>query len=202
MTSRFAGFDGADGEAEHVERPGARGRRATARRRRLGHRRGRRSNDGPIGPRQRIALCSTAVTAWRERRSESLGGVDRPEHLLQRGAVVLELEAELLADADHAMRAPSEPVPVDLVAVAEPGLHDPLAAVDLVDETMDVGHEVVVDLVEVGGDDGAEQQAAEAGRRVRREHEVAERDPPGRRHRPRVPHLQLSQQHARTLSGP
>ena len=37
---------------------------------------------------------------------------------------------------------------------------------DLVDEAMDVGHEVAVDLVEIGGDDGTEQEAAEAGRRV------------------------------------
>ena len=36
-------------------------------------------------------------------------------------------------------------------------------ALDLADQAVEVGQEVGVDAVEVGGDDGAEQQAAEAG---------------------------------------
>ncbi len=66
---------------------------------------------------------------------------------------------------------------VDLEAMAQPGLHDALAPLDLVDEPMEVGEQVRVEVVEVGGDDGAEQDAAEAGRRLDRQDAVAERDP-------------------------
>ena len=48
---------------------------------------------------------------------------------------------------------------------------------------------------EVVGDDGAEQQPAEARRGVDRQHQVPERDPPGRGDGPGVPHLQLGQHH-------
>ena len=126
------------------------------------------TSDGPTGPLQRIARCSTRLTAWRDVGLEPLGGVDRAEHLLEGGAVVLELEADGLAVAEQAVRAAGEAVTIDLVAVAQAGLHDARAPVDLVDEAVEVGQEVGVDAAEVGGDDRAEQQPAEAGRRVGR----------------------------------
>ena len=69
-----------------------------------------------------------------------------------------------------------EAVAVDLEAVAQPGLDDAHVAVDLIDQAVDVGHELVGHVADVPGDDGAEQQAAEPGRRIDRQHEVAERD--------------------------
>ena len=79
--------------------------------------------------------------------------------------------------------------------MAQPRLHDPLAAFDLVDQAPHVGHEVVDDTDDVLGDDGAEQQPAEARRRLDRQHHVAERHPPGRHRRAGVEDLQLGQQH-------
>ena len=49
--------------------------------------------------------------------------------------------------------------------------------------------------------DRAEQQSAEPGRRVDRQHEVAEGDPPRRRQRPVVPDLELRQQHGEQGNG-
>ena len=99
----------------------------------------------------------------------------------------------------QAVRRQGETVAVDLEAVAQPRLHDADVAVDLVDQPVDVGDEVLGDVADVAGDDGTEQQPAEAGRRIDGEHEVAEREPPRRRQRPRVPHLQLGQQHPGTV---
>ena len=65
---------------------------------------------------------------------------------------------------------------------------------------MDVGDEVLRDVGDVAGDDGADQQAAEAGRRVDGQHEVAECDPPRRRQWPGVPHLELGEEHPANLS--
>ena len=75
------------------------------------------------------------------------------------------------------VRRQGEAVAVDLEAVAQPRLHDALVPVDLVDQPVDVGDELVGDVADVAGDDGAEQQPAEAGRRVDGQHEVAEGEP-------------------------
>ena len=152
-------------------------------------------NDGPIGPCQRIALCSTGLRPRRASRLEPLDGVDRPEHLHQRAALRLQAEVDVVALALHPVDAGGEAVAVDLVAVQQARLHDALAAADLVEQAVDVGDEVVVDVGQVLGDHRAEQQPAEAGQRIDREHEVTERDTPGRRDRAGVPHLQLGQQH-------
>ncbi|CAN5704442.1 hypothetical protein BH18ACT2_BH18ACT2_21550 [soil metagenome] len=97
------------------------------------------------------------------------------------------------------MRRQGQAVAVDLEPVAQPGLDDAHVAVDLVDQPVDVGDEVGGQVGAVTGDHSTEQQPAEAGRRLDRQHEVAESDPPGRRQRPGVPHLQLRQQHESTL---
>ena len=80
----------------------------------------------PTGPRQRIALCSTGRDDVAARRIEALDGVDRPEHLGHAGAGRVEVEADLLAVADQAVRRQGEPVAIDLEAVAQAGLDDPL----------------------------------------------------------------------------
>jgi len=86
---------------------------------------------------------------------------------------------------------------VEREAVAQAGLDDALAPLDLVHETMEIGQQVEVDGAEVGGHDGAEQDAAESGRRVDGEHQMAERDAPRRGEGARMPHLELGQQHER-----
>ena len=94
-TSRLTGPTVPGREAEHVERPRHRideGRERAGPRSALPARWA--MSAGPIGPRQRIALCSTPAIAWRASGAEPLGGVDRAEDLLQRRAVVLEVEAD------------------------------------------------------------------------------------------------------------
>ncbi len=110
------------------------------------------------------------------------------------GAV--EIEAQIVGVPDQPVPAAGEPVTVDLEPVPQARLHDPVAALDLVDQAVHVGMQLVVDAVDVTGDDGAEQQPAEAGRRVDGEDEVAERQAPGGHGRARVPHLELGEQHA------
>ena len=55
------------------------------------------------------------------RRIEALDGVDRTEDLLERAAVILELEADVLVLPDQPVAAAGQAVPIDLVAVAEAG---------------------------------------------------------------------------------
>ena len=93
------------------------------------------------------------------------------------------------------MAADRQTVTIHLEAVAESRLDDAFAALDLADETVDVGHEVVVDVGQVGGDDRAEEQAAEARCRVDRKHHVAEGDTARRHRRAGVPDLEFSEQH-------
>ena len=88
-----------------------------------------------------------------------------------------------------------QPVPIDLEAMTQSGLHDPRAGLDLGDQSVHVGHEFVIDAVEVLGDDRAEQQPAEPGRRVDRQHHVAERHATRRHRRAGVPDLELGEQH-------
>ena len=90
----------------------------------------------------------------------------------------------------------AESVAIDLIAMTQTGLHDSLAPRNLPEETMHVGNEIGVDVTEVSSDNGTEQQASEAGRRLDREHEVAERDTSSGSVRSRMPHLELGQQHA------
>ena len=141
---------------------------------------------------------------------QALDGVDRTEHLHEIGPRRVEVERDVVTFADESVLAPGEPVAIDLIAVAEPGLDDPLAELDLADQSVHAGHQVVVDAGQMSGHDGAEQQAAEARGRVDRQHHVAERDPPRRDGRARVPDVDLGQQHridatdedAPVLSGP
>ena len=150
---------------------------------------------GPIGPRQRSAFVQHRADRAPARRVEPLDRVDRAEHLGEIAARGAEVELHLVALADQLVAAVREPVPVDLEAVAQARLHDAVALLDLADEPGDVAEQVVVDTADVVGDHGTEQEPAEAGRRIDRQHQVAERDPPGRHRRPGVEDLQLGQQH-------
>ena len=96
------------------------------------------------------------------------------------------------------MAADRETVLIDLEAVPQARLHDPFAALDLADQPMDVGNEIVVDAAQVCGDDRSEQQSAEPGRGVDRQHHVPERDSSGRHRRAGVPDLEFGEQHRRS----
>jgi hypothetical protein len=107
----------------------------------------------------------------------------------------VEVEVDVVVPADQAVAADRQTVTIDLEAVAESWLDDALAALDLADQTVDVGHEVVGDVGQVGGDDRAQEEAAEARCRVDREHHVPEGDAPRRHRRAGVPDLEFSEQH-------
>jgi hypothetical protein len=63
---------------------------------------------------------------------------------------------------------------VYLIPMLQPRLHDTLAATHLIEEPMHVGNELLVDVGEVGRDDGSEQQPAEPGCGIDWQDEVAE----------------------------
>jgi hypothetical protein len=75
-------------------------------------------------------------------------------------------------------------------------LHDPVAMLDLVDQSMHVRVQLVIDPMDVAGHDGAEQQPTKSRRRVDREDEVAERQATCWHGRAGVPQLELGEQHA------
>ena len=184
----------ADREAEHIERPrGGIGER----------RQGGRLGAGEVGDQRRPDRAPPLRRLVQDRRHdqparllEPFDGVHRTQHLGEIGAGTVEVEAQIVGVADHPVPAAGEPVTVDLEPVSQARLHDSVAALDLVDQAVHIGMQLVVDAVDVTGDDGAEQQPTEAGRRVDGEDEVAERQAPGRDGGSRVPHLELGEQHA------
>src|SRR5690606_9487698 len=90
------------------------------------------------------------------------GGQD----VLGRGALLLEVELELLAAAVEAVAAAGEPDGVDLEAVAQPGLGDAVALLELERQAVEVVEELGVEVADVGGDDPGQQDPAEARRGV------------------------------------
>ena len=153
-------------------------------------------NAGPIGPRHCAALCRTGADDEPACLLEPLDRVHRAQHLGEIGARTVEIKAQIVGVADHPVPAAGEPVAVDLEPVTQARLHDSVAALDLVDQAVHIGMQLVVDAMDVTGDDGAEQQPAETRRGVDGKDEVAERQAPGRHGRARVPQLELGEQHA------
>ncbi len=153
-------------------------------------------NAGPIGPRHCAALCRTGATTSRLACSSRSTAYTAPSTCARSVPERVEIEAQIVGVPDHPVPAAGEPVAVDLEPVTQARLHDSVAALDLVDQAVHIGMQLVVDAVDVTGDDGAEQQPTEAGRRIDGEDEVAERQAPGRHGRARVPHLELGEQHA------
>ena len=88
-----------------------------------------------------------------------------------------------------------EPVAVDLEPMPQPRLHDAITVLDRGQQPVDIVHQVVVDPVQVLGHDRSEEEPTESGRRIDGQHEMAEREPPCRLGRPRVPDLDLGEQH-------
>lgn len=86
-----------------------------------------------------------------------------------------------------------------LQPVTRPGLRDPSATLDLGEESGDVDGGVLVEITEEAGEDTTEQDAAEAGRRLARQIQVAQRDPASRRDGTGVVRLQFGQDHVDKL---
>ena len=152
-------------------------------------------NTWSSGPDQRMPLRIVSITRGRAVERQLPGRVHRRQDVLGGGALLLELEGEVLALAHQAVDAAGEADAVLLEAVAEPRLRHAHALLELEGEAVQVVEEVGVELLDVAGDDAAQQQPAEAGRRGGRKVRPPERHPPGRRDRPRVEHLQLGQDH-------
>ena len=115
--------------------------------------------------------------------------------------VVVELEAHLLALADELVAAAVEAHHVGLEPVPEPGLGDAAVGLQVVEQVHQLVLQLAGDVVDVPGDDAAEEDAAEPGRGVRRKPLVAERDPASGDHRPGVTDLELGEQHGEKVDG-
>ena len=85
------------------------------------------------------------------------------------------------------------PTRSSLEAMPESGLHDAVAELDVADQTMEIGKQIRVEVIDVRSDDRSEQDAAEPGRGIGRQRAVTERDAPRRRERARMPDDQLGQ---------
>jgi len=130
---------------------------------------------------------------------ETLEGVDSAQHLSHVGALRVELEGDVVTVADHDVPTARKAMTIDLVAMPEAGLGHPMAVLHLGDETADIEEVVAVEPPGVLGDDSAEQDAPETGRRVDREDEMPEGDPTGRLDGAGMEDLELSQHHGQTV---
>ena len=93
------------------------------------------------------------------------------------------------------MHADGKPVTVDLISMLQPRLHDTFAATDLIEKSMYVRNEIVVDVGKMSSDHSAEKQPAEPRSRIDRQDKVAEGDASRRRDGARMPDFQFGQQH-------
>ena len=84
---------------------------------------------------------------------------------------------------------------VGLEAVAELGLHDPVADLEVVHEPAQPVAVLAVELLGGDGGDPAQQHGTEARRGVGGQVAATERDATRRRDRPVVEHLELGQEH-------
>ena len=119
--------------------------------------------------------------------------VDSTEHLLRGRSLRVEVELDALTHADEPVPTARQADAIRLEAMPEARLHDAVAELDVADETMEVGKQIRVEVVDVGRDDGSEEDAAEPRRRISRQRAVTERDAARRRERTRVPDDQLGQ---------
>src|SRR4051794_36638344 len=84
---------------------------------------------------------------------------------------------------------------VGLEPVPEPGLHDADAALDLGDQPVEVVPLLFLEVAHAGGHDACQEDRAEAGRRIGGQPELTEGEAPSWCNGPRVPDLQLGEQH-------
>ncbi len=110
----------------------------------------------------------------RDRRNHR-GRVHRAEDLLRGRSLRVEVEVDRLADPEQPVVAARQADPVGLEPMTQPRLDDAAAVFELVDQAMQVVMELRIEVVHVSGDDTAEQDAAEAGRRIGRQRALAER---------------------------
>ena len=103
---------------------------------------------------------------------ESLERVDRTENLLERAPIGVEFEFDLVALAPQTVDAPRHSVTIDLESMAQTRLGNSFTSLHLHQESMHVGHDVVVDFGNVPRHDRTDQEPTEAGSRLARQHHV------------------------------
>src|SRR5439155_13229141 len=186
---------GAEIEAEHAQRPRrrVRGRPATGQ---VTDELGLRTTAPPRAAAQHVHDDAPVE------RVERAGSVGRAEDLRRGTALAFERDLDGIAAAVEPMVAAGEPVTVELEPVTQPWLGDAPAGFEVGEEAVELLEEVLVELADVLGHDGTEQQTAEPGRRVEWQQLATERDASCRRDRAAVPDLELRQQHLRTLVSP
>ena len=128
---------------------------------------------------------------------EPTGGVDGTEHLLLGGSLGIELEGQHLPLAHQAVRGGRQTDGVHLQAVAEPGLGDAPAILELTGEMAQIGEHLGIDRAHMMGHDAAEQDPTEARGGITGQVALAERHAPGRRMGPGAVDLEFGQHHHR-----
>src|SRR5690606_519559 len=153
------------GEPERLDRPpdrvverGDRPRLVTVEPGHLGHERPVQAAGPAHGEAQALHHPPSSDEGQLPRRVH--GGQD----VLGRGALLLEVELELLAAAVEAVAAAGEPDGGDLEAEAQPGLGDAVALLELERQAVEVVEELGVEVAVVGGDDPGHQVTAAAPR--------------------------------------
>ncbi len=96
------------------------------------------------------------------------GGIDGTEDLGGGASLILQLELDLVALGHESVVAAGQPDAVDLEPVAQAGLGHPPTGAEVGDEAVELPDEIGIELLHRGGHDAAEEQAAEARRRVGR----------------------------------
>ena len=153
-------------------------------------------NAGPIGPRHCAALCRTGATTSRLACSSRSTAYTAPSTWARSVPVLSRSKLEIVAVAHHPVPAAGEPVAVDLEPVPQARLHDPVAALDLVDQAVDVGMQLVVDAGDVPATTAPSNSPPKPGAgstgRTRWPSDSRRVGHGGAR----VPHLELGEQHA------
>ncbi len=149
-----------------------------------------------IGPIQSMPFRNAAKVAVRSSDSTAAAGVRGAQNVLGRRADRgLEREPELFSVSVQPMTAARQADAIDLQAMAEPGLADVATGFEVVDQGVEVLVGLVIEFADEPGHDPAEQHSTEPGRRVGRQHHLAERDASRRRNGPRVVRLENRHRH-------
>ena len=124
---------------------------------------------------------------------ETLDCIDRGKSLLEWTRCLGQLERHVLTVARQAMSRAGQTHMIDLKAVQQPGLHDPLTVLDLVHQPVQIGQQVLINAVEIRSQNSSEKQPTEAWQRIDGQKQMAERKPPGGGNGAGMPHFKFGQ---------
>ncbi|GAC1535561.1 MAG: hypothetical protein NVS3B12_17640 [Acidimicrobiales bacterium] len=113
--------------------------------------------------------------------------------------MVIDLEVDALPVAVELVAAPVQPHGVLLKSVPQARLDDPLAPFDVVEQQVKAVAEIIVEARRERAHQPGEQQSSSTRRRIGREVQLAQCDPPCGGNRSGVANLKLGQEHRRSV---